>query len=298
MTYRVLLYYKFVHLADPQEFADRQLQLCRLLGLKGRIIIAEEGLNGTVSGPRDKTDLYMAAVRAHPLFSDIQFKIDEVNEHAFRRLSVKVRDEIVTLGLPAVKAYEKTGEHLSPPEFLRAMEEEDVLLVDGRNDYEYDLGHFRGAVRPPLETFKEFPEWIDRELAGNQDRKILTYCTGGIRCEKLTALLMDKGFTNVYQLHGGIVEYGKHPETRGKLFDGQCFVFDDRIAVEVNSAGDKQVVGKCYHCGEACEIYVNCANVECNRLYLSCDDCTASTERCCSEACKSADRHRAAGQKL
>jgi len=292
VDFQVLLYYLFVRLDDPESIAEEQRSWGQELGLKGRIIVAEEGINGTVSGPREAAQEYMRRMASHPSFSATEFKIDDHDGHVFRRLSVKVRPEIVTLG-ETVDVAADTGTHLSPADFRAKLDDPDALILDIRNDYEYEMGRFRGAVRPPVETFKEFPAWLREQFAEAKNRPVLTYCTGGIRCEKLTAFLRREGFEEVYQLHGGIMTYAKDPEVRGEGFEGDCFMFDDRLSVPVGPP-----VSKCEKCGEASSRYVNCANVDCNRLYFLCEACETAHGLACSEACAASVRTRLRNARL
>ncbi len=284
--YHVLLYYQFVPIADPEAFAAEHRVLCESLGLRGRILVATEGLNGTVSGPVDACDAYRQAMHADPRFSTMIFKIDEVDGHMFKKMFVRVKNELVTFraDLPS-NPLDITGTRLSPVEWKERLERGDAIVIDGRTDYEFDIGHFRGAIRPDVESFREFPTWIREHLGDKKDTPIMTYCTGGIRCEKLTAFMIHEGFTDVYQLDGGIVTYGKDPETRGSLWDGKCYVFDERIAVEINHSGDKRIVGACLHCGGPTEAYINCANLLCNRQHLVCGECESQFQQCCSVEC-------------
>ncbi|MRX72074.1 rhodanese-related sulfurtransferase [Bacillus lacus] len=293
MTYQVLLYYKYIQIPNPDEFRDEHYQLCESLGLKGRIHVAQEGINGTVSGTPDETGAYMEYMRNHPLFSDIVFKIEESEEHAFKKLKIKVKDEIVNLSLPDdVNPNEVTGNHLSPKEFYQAMQEEDVIILDARNTYEYDLGHFKNAIRPDIETFRELPDWVRENLSEHKNKKILTYCTGGIRCEKFSGFLKKEGFEDVSQLHGGIISYGYDPEVQGRNWDGKCYVFDERISVPVNRTGDAEVVGKCYYCANPEERYVKCGNPDCNKHLLLCEECEHEHIRSCSDECKEHPQNR------
>ncbi len=288
--FQVLLYYKYVRIDDSDDFMNAHRELCERLGLLGRILIAEEGINGTVSGETAATEEYMASMHADPQFADMEFKIDPADAHVFPKLLIKVREEIVTidLGNDDVNPNETTGKRLSPAEFLAAMQEEDVIVLDGRNDYESALGRFKGAVCPEVEHFREFPDWIREHLADAKDKKILTYCTGGIRCEKLSGFLLKEGFEDVSQLDGGIVTYGKDEEVQGANFDGQCYVFDQRIGVEVNRSGGKEIIARCKHCGEPSERYVNCAHKPCNAQTFICEKCEASFGRYCGEPCRKA----------
>ncbi|WP_338554517.1 rhodanese-related sulfurtransferase [Paenibacillus sp. KS-LC4] len=286
-NYQVLLYYKFVAIPDAEQFAAEHLAYCKELNLRGRILIADEGINGTVSGTVEQTEQYMRDLRANPLFADIVIKIDEADAHAFPKMFVRYKKELVTL------RYDKpldpntlTGTHLSPKEFHDYLLREDVIVLDGRSDYEYDLGHFRNAIRPDLKTFKEFPEWLRENMADMKDKPIITYCTGGIRCEKLTGVMLSEGFKDVYQLDGGIVTYGKDEEVQGRLFDGKCYVFDERISVTINRTDEAVVVGKCYHCEAPAETYINCADDTCHRQHIVCPDCEETHHGFCSLDCE------------
>lgn len=285
-AYQVLLYYKYVEIEDPEYFARKHLKFCKSLDLKGRILVGKEGINGTVSGPKEYTEQYIQELRNDPRFSDIEFKIDEAEAHTFKKMHVRARNEIVSLRLDEdIDPNELTGNYLEPKEFMNALERDDVIVIDARNDYEYDIGHFRNAIRPNIKAFRELPEWIEENLSDQKDKKVLTYCTGGIRCEKFSGYLKKKGFNDVSQLHGGIVTYGKDPEVQGKYFDGKCFVFDDRLAVDVNQTDEAKVVGTCYHCGTHADTYINCANVECDKLHIVCNECLDSQQRYCSSSC-------------
>jgi UPF0176 protein len=294
--FRVLLYYKYVTIENPEEVQQEHLEFCNELGLKGRIIIAAEGINGTVSGTPEQTDAYMKWMDEHPLFTGTIFKIDESTQHAFKKMRVRLRPELVTLRLEDdVDPHVTTGKHLKPKEFFEAMQREDTVVIDARNDYEYDLGHFRGAVRPDILNFRDLPDWIRENKEDFEGKKILTYCTGGIRCEKFSGWLLNEGFEDVSQLEGGIVTYGKDPEVQGELWDGQLYVFDERISVPVNQK-EHVVVGKDYFTGEPCERYVNCANPECNKKILCSEENEHRHLRSCSHECRTHPRNRYVAQ--
>ena len=293
--YRILLYYKYVTIDAVEEFASEHLAYCKELGLKGRILVAHEGINGTVSGTIEQTDTYMAYMHNHPLFHDLVFKIDQADEHAFHKMFVRPRKELVTFRLEDdVNPNELTGVHLKPREFHNMLQRDDVIVLDGRTDYEYDIGHFRNAIRPEVESFREFPEWIRENMKDYKDKPILTYCTGGIRCEKLSGFLLREGFENVYQLEGGIVTYGQDPEVKGELFDGKCYVFDERISVPVNQVSPV-VVGSCHHCGKPEDRYINCANDYCHKQHICCEACDEEHNSFCSEECEEFWMNRAGG---
>lgn len=287
--FQILLYYFYNRIADPAAFVDEQRALCEDLGLLGRILIGDEGINGTVSGLTESTERYMATLRSDERTRGIEFKIDTAEGHVFPKLSIKLRSEVVTLGLGEddVDPNEITGKRLSPEEWLEAIQDKEAIVLDGRNDYESALGKFKGAICPPLEHFRDFPEWIRENLGDKKDRKILTYCTGGIRCEKLSGFLLREGFEDVSQLQGGIVEYGKHPETRGRDFEGLCYVFDQRVGVEINQTETRKIVSSCWRCGEPSPRYRNCAWPPCNDQIFLCENCEADFGRFCGEDCKS-----------
>ncbi|MFD2717413.1 rhodanese-related sulfurtransferase [Hymenobacter monticola] len=279
--YQVLLYYCYTPLENPEQFRDEHHRLCLELDLRGRIIVAAEGLNGTVSGTVENCVAYMAAVKADPRFEALEFKVDDVAAHTFQKLHVRVKPEIVHSSLHHVRPHEKTGQHLSPQEFKELKDRDDVVVVDVRSDYEYNLGRFKNAVTLDIENFRDFPDRVER-LKEFKDKKILTYCTGGVKCEKASAFLLEQGFENVYQLHGGIIKYGI--ETGGEDFDGQCYVFDNRVAVDVNRV-NPTVISRCQHCQQPSNRLINCANPHCNAHLPLCEACGEQLQGACSEAC-------------
>lgn len=285
MDYRVLLYYNYTTIADPETFAKEHLAFCQELGIKGRILVAPEGINGTLSGTKAATDQYMAMMLADQRFKDTYFKIDESEGHAFKKLFVRPRSELVALNLDEdVDPRQLTGNYLEPQAFKQALLDEETVVIDARNDYEYDLGHFRGAIRPEIHNFRELPAWIRENKEQLMDKKIVTYCTGGIRCEKFSGWLLREGYEDVAQLHGGITAYGKNAETKGELWDGKMYVFDERISVEINQV-DKTIVGKEWFDGTPCERYINCSNPECNRQMLVSEENEVKYLGACSLAC-------------
>lgn len=268
MDYRVLLYYNYTQVEDPEAFTKEHWTFCHNLGIKGRILVAPEGINGTLSGTKAATDRYMEQMLSDERFKDTYFKIDHSDGHAFKKLFVRPRAELVALHLAEdIDPQQITGKYLEPQAFREALLAEDTIVIDARNDYEYDLGHFRGAVRPEIHNFRELPDWIRKNKEQFMDKKIVTYCTGGIRCEKFSGWLLREGFEDVAQLHGGIAAYGKDEKTRGEFWDGKMYVFDERIGVEINQV-DKHIVGKEWFDGTPCERYINCSNPECNRQIL------------------------------
>ncbi|MBC7417964.1 MAG: rhodanese-related sulfurtransferase [Pedobacter sp.] len=257
----------------------------------GRIIVAEEGLNGTVSGTVEACNKYMVAINSDERFAKTEFKVDEVDQPTFIKMHCRYKSEIVHSGLrdtSIINPAEKTGKHVEPKDFLAMKDEEDVVILDVRSNYEHQLGRFKNAITLDIENFRDFPEQINN-LAQYKDKKILTYCTGGIKCEKASALLLHHGFENVYQLHGGIIKYGK--EAGGADFEGKCYVFDNRLSVDVNNV-NPTVVSTCYNCGEVTPKMINCANPECNAHITQCDACGTELSGCCSIVCTTNPRLR------
>lgn len=291
-AYQVLLYYRYCAVPEAEAYALEHRDFCASLGLRGRILIGYEGINGTVSGLTAATRTYMAALENDPRFTGIEFKIDPAEGHVFRKLAVRFRPEIVTLGEEGLNPEVCTGKRLSPVEWLAALAEEDVVILDARNDFESALGKFKGAICPEVEHFRDFPGWIRENLGHLKDRKVLTYCTGGIRCEKLSGFLLREGFQDVSQLEGGIVNYSKHPETQGRDFEGLLYVFDQRIGVEANHTEGRRVISQCGNCGVTTTRYRNCMWSDCNRQYFQCETCEAAEGRFCGDACRVAEEAR------
>ncbi|MFE4427120.1 rhodanese-related sulfurtransferase [Peribacillus butanolivorans] len=290
--YRVLLYYLYVPIENHEEFAAEHLAACKELELKGRILVAAEGINGTVSGTIEQTNQYMDMMRSDSRFADIVFKIDEADGHAFKKMHVRPKNELVTLRLEDdINPNQTTGNYLSPKEFFEQMQDENTVVLDARNDYEYEIGHFRGAVKPDITNFRDLPDWVRENKQMFEGKKILTYCTGGIRCEKFSGWLVKEGFEDVSQLHGGIATYGKDPEVQGDLWDGQMYVFDERIAVPINQK-EHVIVGRDIFSGEPCERYVNCANPECNKKILCSEENEHKHMRSCTHECRVHPRNR------
>ena len=291
ILYQTLLYYCYSRIEDAEQFASDHLQFCKSLNLVGRIIVADEGLNGTVSGTAEHCKVYMDILHSDPRFSKIDFKIDNVEEPSFIKMHCRYKTEIVHSGLRdpgIINPEKKTGIHLEPADFLKMKDEQDVVIVDVRSNYEHSIGRFKNAVTFDIENFRDFPAMIN-ELAQYKDKKIVTYCTGGIKCEKASALLLHEGFENVYQLHGGIIKYGK--EAGGKDFEGKCYVFDNRVAVDVNIV-NPVVISTCRNCGANTTKMVNCANPECNEHFTQCDACGEKLDGACSAQCLEHPRKR------
>jgi UPF0176 protein len=281
-TIFVLLYYKFVNVPNAEFEIMQHKLVCAGIGLKGRILIASEGINGTVAGTRAQLKQYTDYMEAHPQFGSIVFKRTPAGKMPFGKLIVKYRPEIVTLGKSVDMS--KTGKYLTPEEFHNILEnEKDIAVVDMRNNYEYEVGRFDGAIQPDTTKFYELPKKI-KNLKLNPNQKVLTYCTGGIRCEKATALLAEEGFEDVYQLEGGIAKYlEKYPDGH---FKGKNFVFDERMVTNTDTQSGAAVLGKCAHCKKASDRYIDCTKPDCHQLFICCKDCQKQHSGLCPVAVK------------
>lgn len=290
MTHQVLLFYKYVTIANPAALREEILARATELTLTGRILIAEEGINATVEGAKDSTEAFADFIHSLPGFGDIQIKRSPGTGAAFPKLSVKVRPQIVGTRFSKEDAdpEHKTAPHISPEQLRQWYEEgREFEVVDMRNDYEYASGHFRNSVNPGLENSRDLPNAIPT-LAPLKEKTVVTVCTGGIRCESMSAYLMNKGFTDVYQLDGGIHTYmEKFP---GKDFEGTLYTFDQRLVMDFGAdpeTGSRAVVGTCRLCGTQTEDYTNCANLLCHLHFLACSNCRdAEGNAYCGESCR------------
>ncbi|MES3005887.1 MAG: rhodanese-related sulfurtransferase [Patescibacteria group bacterium] len=285
--YDIILYYKYTTVADPTAFMFWHKSLCAKLSLKGRVLVAQEGINGTLEGTPAQIDEYCTRLTSQGdgggckfgSFSDIVFKRSEGNGRSFQKLIIKVRDEIVSakLGNEDVNPNETTGVHL-PPEELRTWYErgeagKDFHIIDMRNTYEYKVGHFKGSTDAGMRNFRELKNVV-KDFEHLKEKKILTVCTGGVRCEKASGYLIKKGFKDVYQLDGGMATYmQKFP---GKDFSGSLYVFDNRITMDTTK--ERDVIGKCDYCKTTTEHYVNCINDECHLHFICCELCEQERE--------------------
>ncbi len=283
--YQLIHYYKFFPINDLHSFWSQHKSRCTALRLKGRIYIAPEGINGSVCGTPKQIAAYQTFLRSCDGFADTEFKEETCDTVPFYQLRVKIRPEIVSLkkSFFQMGPQQETGTFLEPREWRRAMESErNYLLLDVRNQYESTVGHFEGAMIPPVTHFFNFPQWLEQSNL-DRNQKVLMYCTGGIRCEKFSSLMKQKGFKNVYQLKGGIINYAQ--KENGAHFKGKCFVFDDRMTIPVNPK-ETEPIARCAISGVPCDTYINCANVVCNRLFICSKEAAVAMEGCCSEACR------------
>lgn len=269
--YEVLLYYKYVTVEDPEQLRESQRQLCRDLDLKGRIIVSNEGINGTVEGLVRNTQKYIDEMHSDARFADVIFKRSKSDGKSFPKLSVKVRPEIVTSRLE-VDPTEVTGKYLSAEELHEWFETgKEFFIVDMRNDYEHLSGHFDGSILMPIHNFYDLSDKV-RELDSLKGKTILTVCTGGVRCEKASGFLVKQGFADVYQLKDGIVTYmEKYPNEH---FKGKLYVFDNRLTIGFNTESpNHEVIGRCMKCQSVCDSYVNCMLDTCHLHFICCKKC-------------------------
>jgi UPF0176 protein len=291
--YFVIAFYIFTSIEDPKAEVAKHHAFFKDRDITSRIYISETGINAQMSALKEHALEYIAWMQQDDRFKDIDFKLHTYHEQVFPRATVKYRKQLVALDHNADP--HKCGDHLSSEEWKKMLQgEEQVLLLDVRNDYEWKIGHFKGAVKPPLDVFRKFPEYAKQltQEYNTSSTKVLMYCTGGIRCELYSALMKDVGFENVYQLQGGVIRYGL--EQGQDLWEGKLFVFDDRLSIPISEKEEpKAPISTCKHCSTACDVYYNCANMDCNELFLSCPACAEKLLGCCQESCKCAPRIRA-----
>jgi len=277
--YKILLYYRFTPLTDPEAIRLWQWTLCDSLGLKGRIIISKHGINGTVGGPLSAVKKYIRATKEWPGFKDIDFKWSEGTGDDFPRLAVRVRDELVSFGAPQDLHVDESGvvnggPHLSPAQVNELVETrgDEVVFFDGRNAFEAEIGRFKNAVVPDVETTHDFVKVLESGAYDHlKEKPIVTYCTGGVRCEVLSSLMLQRGFQEVYQVEGGIVRYGEAFGNEG-LWEGSLFIFDGRMNQEFGP--NTKVISSCERCAAPTTQYYNCANLACRQLILLCESCS------------------------
>ena len=278
---RVILFYKFVELEELETLKNKHLNFMNDLGVRGRILLGKEGINGSISGNKKQIQKYKTWLKCDKKFSNMSFKEETCIEHPFRKNTVTVRDEIVTIGKKV--DMNNKGKYITAKELKKIYENglKDTVILDARNNYEHKIGHFKDSIDLDIENFRDFPKALEK-IENLKDKKIITFCTGGIRCEKATAYMQENGFNNVYQLKDGILNYGKKfPDTYWK---GKCFVFDKRLITELNKK-EKKALTKCETCEENSDLYRNCRNLQCDKLYTQCVPCQDTFNGCCSSEC-------------
>ncbi len=281
-----LSFYAYAQIENPTQFRNELFLAWNPLEVLGRIYVANEGINAQLSLPADNFYAFKETIEEYDFMKGIRLNIAvEQDDFSFLKLTVKVRDKIVADGLnDDTFDASNIGIHLKAAAFNELLEDPDTIVVDMRNHYESEIGHFTTAIRPDVDTFRESLPIIEEQLSAHkQDKKLLMYCTGGIRCEKASAYFKHKGFENVYQLEGGIIEYARQVKAEGleSKFIGKNFVFDHRLGERITN----DIVSQCHQCGKPCDIHTNCANEGCHLLFIQCAECAAAMEGCCSTEC-------------
>ncbi|MCJ8498538.1 rhodanese-related sulfurtransferase [Chryseobacterium salipaludis] len=282
-----LSFYAYAKIENPKQFRDELFVAWNALDALGRIYVAHEGINAQMSIPADQLEAFRETLEAYDFMKGIRLNVAvEQDDYSFLKLTIKVRHKIVADGLND-DTFDVTnkGIHLKADEFNTLLEDPNTIVVDFRNHYESEVGHFEGAITPDVETFRESLPIINEQLQEHkEDKNLLMYCTGGIRCEKASAYFKHQGFKNVYQLEGGIIEYTRQIKEQNieSKFIGKNFVFDHRLGERITD----DIVSQCHQCGKPCDDHTNCANDGCHLLFIQCDDCKAAMENCCSAECQ------------
>jgi UPF0176 protein len=276
-SYTVILFYKFAKIKNPEKFGDQQRKIAESFGLKGRMLIATEGVNATFEGPTKNVKSYIKELKAQKIFQDVVFKETEGNGKGFTKLQVKARKEVVTLGVGELNIKKETAPVVTAQKLEKMYQQkEDFVVLDLRNDYEIQAGYFENTVNPKLRNFRELPEKI-KKLSYLKDKKVVAVCTGGIRCEKATVLFKKEGFQNIYQLEDGIWSYmKKYP---GKHFKGTLFTFDNRMVTPVADKNNREVVGQCAFCQTPCEEFYNDDSFRPSKKVICCDACIVKNKK-------------------
>tara|TARA_A100001037_G_C15076199_1_gene601857 strand:+ start:18 stop:1061 length:1044 start_codon:yes stop_codon:yes gene_type:complete len=278
-------FYKYFHCDQPQILRDNLYREWNKIKVFGRIYVATEGINAQLSVPENHWNDFRASLSRDENLAHVPLKKAIQDGKSFYKLTIKVRQELVSYGLPE-KSYsmERVGNHLSAEEYNTALENPKTLIVDMRNYYESEIGRFENAIIPDVETSKELLPEVEKILTGHEEDKVLLYCTGGIRCEKASAYLIQQGFQDVNQLRGGIIQYAHDIKEKGidSKFIGKNFVFDGRLGERVTD----DVLAHCHICGSSCDVHKDCANDACHILFIQCESCTENLSGCCSEECQ------------
>lgn len=278
-------FYQYARIENPQFFRDYLFLHWESMDILGRTYVAHEGINAQISVPTEQFDAFCTHLYSIEFLEGIRLNLAVDEGKSFFKLIVKVRPKIVADGLnDETFDVRDCGVHLNAPEFNELIQQEDTILIDMRNHYESEVGHFKGAILPDVDTFREEIEQVEHMLEGQNDRNIVMYCTGGIRCEKASAWLKHRGFPNVHQLNGGIIEYTRQVREQGldNLYIGKNFVFDERMAERISD----DVVASCHQCGAPCDDHTNCKNLACNLLFIQCPSCAEQFEGTCGVECQ------------
>lgn len=287
-SYKVILFYKYITIEHPPEFMQQQKDLCSKLSLKGRIIIASEGINGTIEGEAFAIEEYCSIMQKDSRFSDLWFKTSSSDGKSFKKTHISLRQDIISNKIANwnINPTQTTGKYLTAEQLHTWITtNKKFYLIDMRNNYEHASGHFENSILPQLETFRDLPKFIP-EIKKLNDAPIVTVCTGGIRCEKASGLLLQNNIQNVYQLHGGIITYmKKYPNQH---FKGKLYVFDERILIGFNTMlSQHEIIGKCIKCHATSENYINCKNDNCHRHLICCQSCAGpDASITCPQGCR------------
>jgi UPF0176 protein len=280
-----LSFYKYHQIIDPQQFRDELFKQWNELEVLGRTYIAAEGINSQISVPQSKFAAFKQALYAIPFLNNVRLNVAiEDDGKSFFKLKIQVKPKILADGLDD-QTFDVTnsGQHLKANEFNELTDRDDAVIIDMRNHYESEVGHFKGALTPDVDTFKASLPIVEEILKPHKDKNIIMYCTGGIRCEKASAWFKHRGFKNVFQLDGGIIEYARQAKEEGleNKFIGKNFVFDERLGERIS----EEVISHCHQCGDACDTHTNCKNDGCHLLFIQCESCRAKYQACCSKEC-------------
>lgn len=279
-------FYKYHRIADPVKFRNELFKVLDQIGVMGRIYVATEGINGQISVPTKNVDQFRTQLYSIDFLNGIRLNLAvEDNGKSFFKLKILVRKKIVADGLND-ETFDVTnsGTHLNAKDFNQLADQPDTVIVDMRNHYESEVGHFKNAICPDVDTFREELQVVGDLLKDQKDKNLVMYCTGGIRCEKASAWMKHIGFKNVFQLNGGIIEYARQVKEQGleNKFIGKNFVFDERLGERISN----DVISHCHQCGKPCDTHTNCKNDGCHLLFIQCDECREKYNGCCSTECK------------
>lgn len=283
---RTISFYKYHHIADPVAFRNELYLEWAKLDVLGRVYIAHEGINAQISVPTENVDAFRTQLYSIPFLDGVRLNLAvDDNGKSFFKLKIQVRKKLVADGIDSPDFdVTDSGVHVNAQEFNQLADQPGTIIVDMRNHYESEVGHFKNALRPDADTFRDELKIVDNMLTGHENENIVMYCTGGIRCEKASAWLKFKGFRNVFQLDGGIIEYARQVKDQGleNKFVGKNFVFDERLGERISD----EIISHCHQCGKPSDTHRNCANDGCHLLFIQCDECAQKFQGCCSDKCK------------
>lgn len=286
---KVISFYKYVNIENPEALMKEHLEWCLENGIRGKVYLAKEGISGSIFGDEEAISKYKEHLKSYKSFEDVWFKETPTDRIAFSKMHVRVKEEIVNSGLSDTKL-EHTAPKITPEQLLKFYEDKkDFVIVDARNWYESKIGKFKNAITPQITHFREWPKVVE-SLSEYKDKTVVTYCTGGIRCEKASAYMREQGFKDVYQIDGGILNYiQQYPDT---YWEGGMFVFDDRKVLDSNTKEELKYIASCYFCNKPTSYHINCHNQDCDKIFVCCHDCKIEKEYCCSDECRTSGNKR------